>query len=106
MGRKGSKRSDAPESIFIERASSEGSDNESDLSPRAKKRGWREIEAWKERKFLRESLAEIWDDDQEIDESLLSGDEAEVTFYSDSEEIEVEEDLSDFDDEDFYEDED
>lgn len=76
-----------------------------DSSPR-KKRGWREIEAWRERKFLRESLAEIWDDDPTIDESMFTGSESDVAFYTDSGDVEVEEDLSEFDDEGFYEDED
>jgi hypothetical protein len=76
-----------------------------DLSDKAKKRGWREVEAWRERKFLRESLAEIWDDDPMIDESVFSGDDSDVTFYTETEDAEVEEDLSDFDDEAFYDEE-
>ncbi len=71
-----------------------------------KRRGWREIEAWRERKFLRESLAEIWDDELLVDESMFSGDDEDVAFYTDSDNIEVEEDLSDFEDEAFYDDED
>jgi hypothetical protein len=77
-----------------------------DLSDKAKKRGWREVEAWRERKFLRESLAEIWDDDPMIDESVFSVDDSDVTFYTETEDAEVEEELSDFDDEAFYDEED
>jgi hypothetical protein len=76
------------------------------VSGRQKKRGWREVEAWRERKSLRESLADIWDDDPLIVDSVFSGAESESGFYSDSEEIEVSNDLSEFDDEAFYDDED
>ena len=35
------------------------------------KRGWREIEALRERKALKEMLAEIWDDDFDLDDSIF-----------------------------------
>lgn len=105
MGTQGSKRSAEPVKRGGDRDAGEGSISERELSQRQKKRGWREVEAWRERKYLRESLAEIWDDDPNIDESVFSSSESDAVFYTDSEEIEVEEDLSDFDDESFYDDE-
>lgn len=81
--------------------------SEADPQPRAtghKARGWREIEALRERKFLEESLADVWDEDILIDESVFSDSERESIYYSDSEEVEIEDDMSDFDDE-FYDDE-
>jgi len=84
----------------------EGFDSGNGQTLRQKKRGWREVEAWREHKFLRESLAEIWDDDPLIDESVFSGDDSDAAFYTESEEIEVEDDLSDFEEEAFYDDED
>ena len=72
---------------------------------RERKRGWRDIEAWRDRKFLRESLAEIWDDDLSVDESMLSGDDSDISFYAESEEVELEDDMDDFEDEGFYDDE-
>ena len=100
VGTNGSKRTSEPLS------SEARSDAREDGPTRQKKRGWREIEAWRERKFLRESLAEIWDEDLLVDESLFAGDETDVTIYTDSEDIEVEDELTDFGDEEFYEDED
>ena len=105
MGTQGTKRLAEPIKRSGRRAAGEASVSEEDLSNRQKKRGWREVEAWRERKFLRESLAEIWDDDPSIDESVFSSSESDAAFYTDSEEIEVEEDLSDFEDETFYDDE-
>ena len=104
MGTQGSKRSAEPMNRGVETDAREGSSSEQDL-PRQKKRGWREVEAWRERKFLRESLAEIWDEDPNIDESVLTGAESDDAFYTDSEDIEVEEDMDEFDDESYYDDE-
>lgn len=70
-----------------------------------RKRGWRDIEAWRDRKFLRESLAEIWDDDLSVDETMLSGDDSDVRFYAESEDVDLEDDIEDFEDEGFYDDE-
>jgi hypothetical protein len=106
VGTQGSKRSAEPVRGGVDPDASEGFDTGDGKSARQKKRGWREVEAWRERKFLRESLAEIWDDDPLIDESVFSGDDSDVDFYSDSEDVEVEEDLSDYDDEGFYDEED
>lgn len=105
MGTQGTKRSAEPVRRGVDRDASKGSISDRELSQRQKKRGWREVEAWRERKYLRESLADIWDDEPNIDETVFSSSESDSAFYTDSEEIEVEEDLSDFDDESFYDDE-
>lgn len=106
MGTNGSKRSSQP----FDSSDNDGGEDSlhgGDLSHTQKKRGWREIEAWRERKFLRESLAEIWDDDPLIDETVFSGTESDAAFYTESEDVEVEDELAEFDeDEAFYEDED
>lgn len=73
---------------------------------RRKRRGWREVEAWRERKSLREMLADIWDDDLMIDESVFSSAESEADLYTDFEDVEVEDDLLEYDDEAFFDDED
>lgn len=120
MGTQGSKRSGKPGKKGAGRRSSEGASKgssrealddalgEMDEAPKGKKRGWREVEAWRERKYLRETLAEIWDDDPVIDESVFTGSDADQDLYTDSEEVEVEADLTDFDedDESYYEEED
>ena len=105
MGTQGSKRSAEP----VERGDEKdvgGRASAAQDGSRQKKRGWREVEAWRERKFLRESLAEIWDEEPDIDESLIKGDESDAAFYTDSEDIEVEDGPEDFEDESYYEDED
>lgn len=71
-----------------------------------RKRGWRDIEALREKKRLRDDLLDIWDDDQDIDESEILGDEEAFEKYSDTEEIEVEDDPDDYDDDEIYDDED
>ena len=79
-----------------------------------KKRGWREIEALRDKKLLRENLLDIWDDDWDIDEAEVLGDDYGVIMYADEEEtadeddveFESDDDSDDFDDDEVYEEED
>ncbi len=107
MGTQGSKRSAKPKKESAAKGSGESASTHKEESSGTKKRGWREVEAWRERKYLRETLAEIWDDDPMIDESVFTGSDSDEDLYTDSEEIEIEEDLSELDDDEaFYEEED
>jgi hypothetical protein len=77
-GKTGSKPS--PDSLRVSRRRVD-SNHHVNGTVNGKKRGWREIEALRERAELKEHLAEIWDDDIELDENVF-GDCAEVvTMY-------------------------
>lgn len=79
-----------------------------------KHRNWRRIEALRDKKLLRDNLADIWDDDWDLDEAELLGEDFGVKMYSDSDDIEdgdeldlvSDDDSDDFDDDEIYEDED
>lgn len=87
-----------------------GSQNSTD-----KHRSWRQIEALREKKLLRDNLADIWDDDWELDEAEVLGEDYGVKIYADSDEVEEEDeeieldsddDSDDFDDDEIFDDED
>jgi hypothetical protein len=47
----------------------------------ARRSGWQEIEARRERAALKKMLAEIWDDDFELDEGILGETDEDARFY-------------------------
>ena len=72
-----------------------------------RKRGWRDIEAIRERARLKKMLVDIWHEDIELDDDIfgnldhLSGYYA--NFEEEEEELEIDEELLDEDEEDFEE---
>ena len=66
--------------------------------------GWREIEARREKAALRASLADVWDEDFDLDEEILAELDHTAEFFTTQEDPEVQ-DFEDEDDEDFFEDE-
>ena len=78
-----------------------------DSSPRHRNGGWQRIEALREKAALKASLADVWDDDFDLDEEILAELDHNEEFFTTQEE-EVEEDLPEDDDEidEFYEDDD
>ncbi len=66
--------------------------------------GWREIEARREKAALRASLADVWDEDFDLDEEILAELDHTAEFFTTQEEPE-EQAFEDEDEEDFFEDE-
>jgi len=59
-----------------------------DRPPR--KGGWREIEALREKAALKASLADVWDEDFDLDEEILADLDHTAEFFTSQEEIEEE----------------
>ena len=59
------------------------------LSPR-KNGGWREIEARREKAALKASLADVWDEDFDLDEEILADLDHTAEFFTSQEEPEEE----------------
>lgn len=78
-----------------------------DSAKHARNGSWQRIEALREKAALKASLADVWDDDFDLDEEILAELDHNEEFFTTQEE-EVEDDLPDDDDDidDFYEDED
>lgn len=78
-----------------------------DAPPRNRNGSWQRIEALREKAALKASLADVWDDDFDLDEEILAELDHNEEFFTTQQE-EVEEDLPEDDDEidEFYEDDD
>jgi hypothetical protein len=68
--------------------------------------GWREIEALREKAALKASLADVWDEDFDLDEEILADLDHTAEFFTTQEEPEAEEFEGDEEIEEFFEDED
>lgn len=85
-----------------------GGNGKSGDSPARNRNGsWQRIEALRERAALKASLADVWDDDFDLDDDILAELDHNEEFFT-SQEEEGEEELPDDEDEidEFYEDED
>ncbi len=73
---------------------------------RPKNGSWQKIEALREKAALKASLADVWDEDFDLDEEILADLDHTAEFFTTQED--VEEDIPDEDEDvdDFYEDED
>ena len=74
-------------------------------SARPRNGGWQKIEALRERAALKASLADVWDEDFDLDEEILAELDHNAEFFT-TEEEEVEDDIPDDDDDDFFDDDD
>jgi hypothetical protein len=72
----------------------------SDIAEQAapRKGGWREIEALREKAALKASLADVWDEDFDLDEEILAELDHTAEFFTTQEE--AEEEIFDDDDDD------
>lgn len=61
--------------------------------------GWREIEALREKAALKASLADVWDEDFDLDDEILAELDHTAEFFTTQEEEEEVEELFDDDDE-------
>lgn len=68
--------------------------------------GWREIEALREKAALKESLADVWDEDFDLDEEILAELDHTAEFFTTQEDPEVEalEDGDDEEDDEYFDD--
>jgi hypothetical protein len=64
--------------------------------------GWREIEALREKAALKASLADVWDEDFDLDEEILAELDHTAEFFTTQEEPEEEEIFEDDDEVDEY----
>jgi hypothetical protein len=77
-----------------------------DSPPRNRNGSWQRIEALREKAALKASLADVWDDDFDLDEEILAELDHNEEFFTTQEEA-VEEDLpADDEIDEFYEDDD
>lgn len=86
-----------------------GSSKDAGAAPDATERksgGWREIEAMREKAALKASLADVWDEDFDLDEEILAELDHTAEFFTSQQEDE--EEVFDEDDEvdDFFDDDD
>ena len=79
---------------------------EADASATKRNGGWREIEALREKRALRASLADVWDEDFDLDEEILAELDHTAEFFTTQESPEDEEAFDDDDEEvdEFFED--
>ena len=64
--------------------------------------GWREIEARRERAALKASLADVWDEDFDLDEEILAELDHTAEFFTTQEEASEEPEFEDEDEDDAY----
>jgi hypothetical protein len=76
------------------------------VSNRRKNGGWQEIEARREKAALKASLADVWDEDFDLDEEILAELDHKAEFFTDQGDAEEEEFEDDEDIDEFYEDDD
>jgi len=81
-----------------------GETPDSDLHPR-RNGGWREIEALREKAALKASLADVWDEDFDLDEEILAELDHTAEFFTTQEDPDEPLEDDDEDDEDFFEEE-
>ena len=67
-----------------------------------RKGGWQEIEARREKAALKASLADVWDEDFDLDEEVLADLDHNAEFFT-SQEDQEEEFVDDAEDDEFYE---
>jgi hypothetical protein len=72
--------------------------SKADVEDSPRKGGWREIEALREKAALKASLADVWDDDFDLDDEILAELDHTAEFFTTQED--VEEEIFDDDDED------
>jgi hypothetical protein len=65
--------------------------------------GWREIEARREKAALRASLADVWDEDFDLDEEILAELDHTAEFFTTQEETSEEPGFEDEDEDEYYE---
>ena len=68
--------------------------------------GWQEIEARREKAALKASLADVWDEDFDLDEEILAELDHKAEFFTEQGDTEEEEFEDDEDIDEFYEDDD
>lgn len=78
---------------------------DSELHPR-RNGGWREIEALREKAALKASLADVWDEDFDLDDEILAELDHTAEFFTTQEDPEAALEDDGEDDDDFYEEED
>ena len=102
MVRKSAKNADSNESSTV----SAGADVEPKVSEKSRKNGgWQEIEALRERAALKESLADVWDEDFDLDDEILAELDHKAEFFTQQDDVEEEEAFDDDDEADeFFED--
>ena len=76
------------------------------VSSRRKNGGWQEIEARRERAALKASLADVWDEDFDLDEEILAELDHKAEFFTRQDEAGEEEFEEDGEIDEFYEDDD
>ena len=74
-----------------------------DNEPR-KNGGWREIEAMREKAALKESLADVWDEDFDLDDEILADLDHTAEFFTPQKDTEDEDFDEDGDPDEFFED--
>lgn len=74
--------------------------------PPSRNGSWQRIEALRERAALKASLADVWDEDFDLDEEILADLDHNAEFFTSQAEEEEEELLDDDELDDFFEDED
>ena len=86
-----------------------GSPGDAGTAPDAAKRksgGWREIEAMREKAALKASLADVWDEDFDLDEEILAELDHTAEFFTSQQEDEEEVFDEDGEVDDFFDDDD
>jgi hypothetical protein len=74
-----------------------------DKEPR-KNGGWREVEAMREKAALKESLADVWDEDFDLDDEILADFDHTAEFFTPQKDTEEEDLDEDGDPDEFFED--
>lgn len=74
-------------------------------SDRKKNGGWQAIEAMREKAALKASLADVWDEDFDLDEQTLADLDHTKEFFTSQQDDELEEDFDEDEDSDDYYDE-
>lgn len=102
MVRKSAKKADSVASI----EGAAGADVKPATPDKPRKNGgWQEIEARRERAALKASLADVWDEDFDLDDEILAELDHKAEFFTQQEDVEEEETFDDDDEVDeFFED--
>ena len=97
------KTSEADKNGRSSAARTDQADAAPDNKPR-KNGGWREVEALREKAALKESLADVWDEDFDLDDKILADLDHTAEFFMPQKEIKEEEFDEDGDPDEFFED--
>ncbi len=101
MGRK--KTTEADNNGVLSEERPDQADAAQDNEPR-KNGGWREIEAIREKAALKESLADVWDEDFDLDDEILADLDHTAEFFTPQKDTEEEDFNEDGDPDEFFED--